>query len=66
MKKTSKQQIWLGIEAFLENNLLLFHTPSKLNVLQWIILDVLLCSPKNDHLKIVLWSIQIQIVMKTM
>ncbi len=34
MKKTSKQQIWLGIEAFLENNLLLFHTPSKLNVLQ--------------------------------
>jgi len=35
MRKTSKQHIWLdGIEAFLENKMLLFHIPSKLNVLQ--------------------------------
>jgi hypothetical protein len=33
MKKTSKQQIGYGIEAFIKNNMLFFHTPQKINVL---------------------------------
>ncbi len=47
MRKTSKQHIWLDeIEAFLENKMLLFHIPSKLNVLQSIILCSFFSSPK--------------------
>jgi hypothetical protein len=38
MRKNQNNKSSYGIEVFLENKALLFHTPIKFNVLQWILL----------------------------
>jgi hypothetical protein len=60
-KKHENNKFGYGVKAFLGNQYVLFPYFSKNQCS-----TMMSCLAKNDHLKIVLWSIQIQMVVKTM
>jgi hypothetical protein len=67
-KNIKTKNLKMELKLFQKKKMILFHTPTKLKILLRVILSfILFLLPRCNHLKtIVLWSIQIQTVTKTM